>query len=96
MDDEELMREIVGALVDDTSKQLPLLQAALQEADSKRAAQVAHYCKGACANVGALSSAWLLQTIERKASNGDFTSCTESLAALSTELDRLRERAAEF
>jgi HPt (histidine-containing phosphotransfer) domain-containing protein len=30
-DDDHLMREIVGALIDDTSRQIPLLEAAIRQ-----------------------------------------------------------------
>ena len=93
LDDEELMREIVAALIEDTARQLPLLADAISTGDGVRAARLAHYSKGACANLGAASSAYLLQAIERTAANGDFSSCSVSLAALMTELERLRVEA---
>ena len=90
MDDEELMREILSALIDDTSRQIHLLESAIREQDSQKCARLAHYSKGACANVGAEGAALLLKQIERKALSGYFQECGSSLAALTGEIDRLR------
>lgn len=94
MDDPDLMREILSALIDDTSKQILLLETAIQEGDPVKCARLAHYCKGACANVGAESAADLLRHIEQRATGGDFHECSVSLAALADEIDRLRSEAA--
>jgi len=64
LDDEELMRELVWTLIDDTSRQLISLQAAISEGNGPLAARLAHYSKGACANLGAKSAADLLLRIE--------------------------------
>jgi HPt (histidine-containing phosphotransfer) domain-containing protein len=93
MDDPELMRELVVALIDDTSRQIPLLDAALREADPVKCARLAHYSKGACANLGAESAAALLRHIEQRASEGVFDECRMSLDALGEELARLRSEA---
>jgi histidine phosphotransfer protein HptB len=94
LDDEELMREIVAALIDDTAEKLPSLEAALGAADTDRVARLAHSSKGACGNVGAATAAALFQDIERRAMHGDLSTCSASLRALATELERLREAAA--
>lgn len=93
LDDAELMREIVNALIDDTARQIQLLEMAIREQDGQRCARLAHYSKGACANVGANAAAAVLKTIEGKAATGDFQQCSASLAALIGELDRLRTEA---
>jgi len=90
LDDEELMREILAALIDDTSRQLPLLELAIRDQDAQRCMRLAHYSKGACANVGANRAAATLKRIEHQASAHDFAECSASLAALSAELERLR------
>lgn len=94
MDDLDLMREILSALIDDTSKQIVLLDAAIREGDPVKCARLAHYSKGACANVGAESAADLLKHIEQRAKGGDFGECGVSLSALADEIDRLRSEAA--
>jgi HPt (histidine-containing phosphotransfer) domain-containing protein len=90
LDDEELMREIVTALIDDTAQQMHSLEAALREADGPKAARLAHYSKGACANVGANAAAALLTNIEQTALRGDLDSSRTSLAELAGAIDRLR------
>lgn len=93
LDDGDLMREILAALIDDTSRQMQLLQTAIREEDSHRCMRLAHYSKGACANVGANAAAAVLQQIERNAANGAFHACGISLATLAQEIDRLRSEA---
>jgi HPt (histidine-containing phosphotransfer) domain-containing protein len=91
LDDAELMREILAALIDDTSRQIGLLDLAIREGDSEKCKRLAHYSKGACANVGANSAAALLKHIEVEAGKGQFPECGRSLAALAHEIDLLRE-----
>ena len=90
LDDAELMREIVAALIDDTSRQLPFLESAISAEDSKTCMRLAHYSKGACANVGANAAAAVLKRIEREAADHEFPECRASLAALAAEIERLR------
>ncbi|SPF53939.1 Hpt protein [Candidatus Sulfopaludibacter sp. SbA4] len=96
LNDEELMREILTALIDDTSRQIPLLEMAIREGDSQRCMRLAHYSKGACANVGAAAAAAVLKTIEHQAASREFQECSQSLSALVTEVDRLRSEAQGF
>lgn len=93
LEDEELMREIVATLIDDTARQVAALDQAIGEGNAGEAVRLAHYSKGACASVGARSSAALLHQIERTAAGLDFAACRESLARLSGELERLRAEA---
>ena len=93
LEDEELMREIVATLIDDTARQIAALDRAIGDRNAGEAVRLAHYSKGACASVGASSSAALLQQIERTAAGRNFDACRESLTRLSAELDRLRVEA---
>jgi len=93
LDDPDLMREILSALIDDTGRQIELLDRAIRERDSQRCIKLAHYSKGACANVGAVGAATLLKGIEYDAAKDAFEACSSALANLVTELDRLREEA---
>jgi HPt (histidine-containing phosphotransfer) domain-containing protein len=96
MEDSELMRDLVAALIDDASSQIPALQEAVEQADGTRCARLAHYVKGACANVGAVSMAALLKAIESSAKAGDFNSCRVSLANLGFELEKFSAEAASL
>jgi HPt (histidine-containing phosphotransfer) domain-containing protein len=93
LDDEALMREILEALVDDTRRQMLLLDAAIREQDSSRCVRLAHYSKGACANVGARSAAEILKEIESKAANREFPECQDALDKLAEEVDLIHAEA---
>ena len=90
MDDEDLMREIVAALIDDTSNQIQLLREAIRDRDAAHCKRLAHYSKGACANVGANSAATLLKQIEKTASAGEFPECGLALENLARQIELLR------
>ena len=90
MDDEELMQEILATLLDDTSTQIHKLQSAVAASDSNLCMRLAHYCKGSCSNVGANAAAAVFREIEVQARDSQFQQCTSSLAALATEMERLR------
>jgi HPt (histidine-containing phosphotransfer) domain-containing protein len=92
-DDEALMREILAALIDDTRRQMLLLDAAIREEDATRCMRLAHYSKGACANVGARSAATLLKEIENNAAKRQFPECQAALSRLGEEVDLLRSEA---
>jgi HPt (histidine-containing phosphotransfer) domain-containing protein len=93
MDDSELMRELLAALLEDTSNQVGLIEAAIRERDPIQCRRLAHYSKGACANMGANAVAAKFQEMEQRASSGDLDQCGVSLAALAEELARLRNEA---
>jgi HPt (histidine-containing phosphotransfer) domain-containing protein len=90
LDDDGLMREILSALIDDTSRQIGLLDAAIRRKDAQATRRLAHYSKGACANVGARAAAAALESIERTAARSDFEECGASLGRLAFEIDQLR------
>ena len=90
LEDEDLMRDLLAALIADTDRQLPLLDLAIRRTDMPQCAKLAHYCKGACANVGAKAAAEVLADLERSAKTGAAEECGRQLAALNVEMDRLR------
>lgn len=92
LDDEELMKEIVAALVDDAASQIGKLSEALERADAGECARVAHSARGACGNVGAVNLAALFSSIERDARGGNLPACRSNLLLLHQELDRLRNQ----
>ena len=93
LDDEELMREVLAALLDDTTNQLVLMDAAIRDKDPQKTMRLAHYCKGACANVGANAVAAVLKRMEQEAASHAFAECAVSLGNLAQELERLRAAA---
>jgi HPt (histidine-containing phosphotransfer) domain-containing protein len=94
MDDAELMRELLSTLIDDTARQLHSLEQALSRADAREAVRLAHYSKGACANVGAQPTAVILQQIETRAKEGDLQACGQCMPSLWNEFHRLEAEAA--
>src|ERR1039458_9983284 len=67
LEDDELMGQILTALIEDTARQIPLLEVAIREQNGPQCARLAHYSKGACANVGANAAAAVLEAMERQA-----------------------------
>src|SRR4051812_6236349 len=96
MDDPDLMRELLMALVEDTSQQLSQMETAVAERNGERCKRLAHYSKGACANVGARSAAAIFERMERLAASGDFARCALSLEALASTLERLKTEVSTF
>ena len=93
LDDEALMREVISALIDDTSRQMELLRTAITDQDATRCMRLAHYSKGACANVGANSAAAILKEIEVQAGKQQFEACGSALNRLLHEVELLRAEA---
>ncbi len=91
--DADLMREVLAALIEDSSRQIQLLAAAIGQRDGEKTKRLAHYSKGACATVGARAAAAALLEIERRAARSEFEGCSASLALLAQEVERLRAEA---
>lgn len=94
MDDEFLMREIVGALVADTSRQLENLNSAVHRGAAEECARLAHSARGACGNVGATSLWAVFSKIEAAAKEGDLDHCRTLLRQAGEEFEKLRQEAA--
>jgi histidine phosphotransfer protein HptB len=93
LNDDALMREVVDALVKDTSQQIEELRQAIQRGDTQTCIRVAHNAHGACGNVGAAAMAALFSKLERQAADGDLSSCRPFVEELGVELERLRREA---
>jgi len=96
MEDVDLMREIVSMLIEDTAQQIQLLDTAIRGRDVSECMRLAHYSKGACANVGANSAAAVFKRIESEAGSGDFDACAGQFASLAAEIDLLRAEAEQI
>ncbi len=93
LNDEALMREVVGALVSDASHQIEELHRAIERDDFPACVRVAHSAHGACGNVGAASLAALFDVVEQQARQGNMDTCRSSVKNLLAELDKLRSEA---
>jgi HPt (histidine-containing phosphotransfer) domain-containing protein len=96
MEDTELMRDLAASLIHDAAAQIPALQQAVEQADGAKCARLAHYVKGACANVGAASLAALMKSIERSAQSNDFAACRASLGGMPAELEKFSSEVASL
>lgn len=56
--------------------------------------RLAHYSKGACANVGARSAAAILKEIETNAAAGNFAECGAALLRLAQAIELVDSEAA--
>jgi HPt (histidine-containing phosphotransfer) domain-containing protein len=92
LEDLDLMREIVSALVEDTHFQINLLRDALDRVDMRECARVAHSARGACGNVGAVTLAALFTEVEREAKQGNISDCRTALMHLANEVEKLRSQ----
>jgi HPt (histidine-containing phosphotransfer) domain-containing protein len=90
MGDDELMNEVLDALWDDTSAQIVKLEAAVRTGDGEQCARIAHYSKGACANVGASAAAAIFRQIEQQGKEARMADCSASLSALATAMQDLK------
>jgi HPt (histidine-containing phosphotransfer) domain-containing protein len=95
LNDPELMRAILGALVEDTSRQIELLDMAVRGGDARRCARLAQYSKSACTNCGANRAAATLLQIEHSAAAGQLGECKDGLTVLAREVESLRAAAAD-
>ena len=69
---------------------MPLLESAVRAEDAQKCMRLAHYSKGACANVGANAVAAVLKRFENEAAGQEFGECRASLVNLASEIERLR------
>ncbi len=90
LNDPELIREILAALLDDASEKMEQIGGAIAEGNVDSCRRLAHSSKGACANLGAYALAWKLHEMEDMAARGEVAACSRSLGSLAAELERLR------
>ncbi len=72
-EDDEVIREILEAYVDDLQKRSDDLHAAANDRDRTRFGRIAHSLKGASANVGAVAFAGLCAVAEKKAAGAPWS-----------------------
>ena len=89
LNDPRLMREILLALIEDTSRQASLLADALRDRDPGRLGRLARSSARACDNLGAYRGAGVLRSIERGAASADYPACRAAMESLKAEFERL-------
>ena len=90
LEDEDLMRELLAALIVDTAQQLPLLEIAIRNTDGAQCARLRITARARVPTWGRRAAAEVLTQLERNAKNGAMEECSRQLAALAREVDRLR------
>lgn len=85
-DDEELLREVVSALLAEIPEWLQGIQQAIEQANAESLKRTAHTLKGSLGQVGANSGARLAGLLESMGAAGEFAKAPEVLAELEREL----------
>lgn len=87
--DEDFAQELLQLLAADVTEHLPTLAQAITDRDHTALKQIAHYLKGATANVGITSMSGLALALEQVAHQEDFATAQELLASLQTQQQQL-------
>ncbi len=85
--------DLLLTLIEDSARNAGRLEAAIRDRQPQAVARLAHYSKGACANLGARAAAAALEQIENAAKRNTLDGCGASLAALQRQLELLRREA---
>jgi len=93
LDNRELMREILWALIEDATRQAGLVECSIRDGDGQRSVKQTRNAARACSNVRANAAAAALSTINHSAASGQFEACRVSLEGLRREIERLKEEA---
>jgi two-component system sensor histidine kinase/response regulator len=87
----ELVRKVVHAYIDDTPRQLSLLDAAIAEADTATVRKIAHSLKSGSANVGAEAMAQLCKELEQLGRNNSIAGAAALLIATQGAYQAVRQ-----
>lgn len=82
MNDEELMREVMGEFLLDTSGQLADLRSRIDSGEAQQAGSAAHRIKGAAANVGGEAMREVAAAIEEAGKRGDIAPMKDAINKL--------------
>jgi HPt (histidine-containing phosphotransfer) domain-containing protein len=85
--------ELVELFLETSATDLSRLQAAIDEGDPQKAAEVAHSIKGACGNMGFMEAYEAAREIEEGARNQSLENISKSVQVLRERLDVITELA---
>jgi HPt (histidine-containing phosphotransfer) domain-containing protein len=88
-DDEEFQLELLNMLATDITDQLVALKSAINQQNSTELQQLAHYLKGAIANVGVNSMTSIARQLEDDGRNQQFDAAQTSLVSFIQQQDLL-------
>ncbi len=92
--DAEFIENVLLEYLEDATKHVEELRAALDAGDPESIRRAAHSVKGASANVGAIRVEQVAEELERKGREGDMSETDELIAELTIELSRVRAQCA--
>jgi CheY-like chemotaxis protein/HPt (histidine-containing phosphotransfer) domain-containing protein len=96
MDDEDLVRTMIGGFLGDIPKQIEMLKSFLEAGDAARAERQAHSIKGASANVGGEALRAVAFELEKAGKNGNLEAVRDRLPELERQFARLKDAMSEF
>ncbi len=96
MDDEDMMKILLAAFLDDTPKQMEKLSSHLAARNAQQTSYAAHTIKGSSANMGGDALAALASSIEAAAKSGDFATVESILPQLENGFSALKEAMEAF
>ena len=85
--DEELLRDVIEAFLEDAPRQLTLLRKALNAANAKEVRRIAHGLKGALKQLGAGPAAKNAETLEQHGRDGTLTDSAVTLDVFEKQMD---------
>jgi CheY-like chemotaxis protein/HPt (histidine-containing phosphotransfer) domain-containing protein len=91
MGDTDLIKTVIRGYIEDIPRQIKKMREKLKVADAVAVSHVAHYIKGASANVGGESLRKVAFEIEKLAKTGDLTATAALMDSLEAEFGRLKE-----
>ncbi len=89
--DEAFTLELLNLYTADTASQLPRLRAAIASADASALAQIAHYLKGASANIGATVLQSLAKQLETNGREGNLSGASSTYERFVEQFEQLRQ-----
>ncbi len=85
------LQELVGLYLNQTSQQLELLCAAIDQGDAERVNRLAHSCAGASSTCGMVGIVPILRRLEGMAAENDLARAPQIFTAITREFQRIRD-----
>jgi CheY-like chemotaxis protein/HPt (histidine-containing phosphotransfer) domain-containing protein len=85
------LQELVGLYLNQTSQQLELLRAAIEQGDAERVNRLAHSSAGASSTCGMVGIVPVLRRLERIAAENNLAQAPQIFTAITREFQRIRD-----
>jgi HPt (histidine-containing phosphotransfer) domain-containing protein len=86
----EGLQELVSLYLNQTSQQLELLRAAIEQGDAERVNRLAHSSAGASSTCGMVAIVPILRRLEHMGAENDLAEAPQVFAAIAREFQRIR------